>query len=202
MKVEPVRTRAAALPVEERRAAIVQAALPLFLDRGAALTTREIAQAAGIAEGTIFRVFDDKIALLDAVVDAALDPAPAEAALSRIDPTLAFDARLVAAVDILRARVAHVFGVLSAASTVSSTDGNARTRSHGPAPEFQALVRMFESEEDQLTRSPVESARLLRGLTFAGTHPAFAIGEPLSSEEIVSVLLDGIRRAPTGDAPC
>ena len=60
----PPRVRAAALPVEERRAAIVTAALPLFLEGGARVTTREIATAAGIAEGTIFRVFDDKHALI------------------------------------------------------------------------------------------------------------------------------------------
>ena len=196
------RIRAAALPVEERRAAIVEAALPLFLEHGATLTTREIAQAAGIAEGTIFRVFDDKVALLEAMIDAALDPEPVEAALRAIDPALAFDARLVAAVDILRARVAHVFRVLSAVSTTASGDGNPRRRTRGPAPEYRALIRLFESEAAQLTLDAVESARLLRGLTFACTHSAFAIGEPLSSEEIVSVLLDGIRRSPLGATTC
>ena len=202
MTTELGRTRAAALPVEERRAAIVEAALPLFLDQGAAVTTREIAQAAGIAEGTIFRVFDDKTALLEAVIDSALDPAPAEAALSAIDPTLTFDARLVAAVDILRARVAHVFGVLSAASTVNPSEGTSPKSKGRPPAEFRALVELFESEADHLTHDAVESARVLRGLTFAGTHPAFASGEPMSSQEIVSVLLDGIRRSPTGDDAC
>src|SRR5882762_9133178 len=89
------RARATALPLEERRSAIVAATLPLFLEHGTGLTTREIAQAAGIAEGTIFRVFDDKTALLDAVIEAALDPAPTEAAIREIDPGLPFEARLV-----------------------------------------------------------------------------------------------------------
>jgi hypothetical protein len=42
----------------------------------------------------------------------------------------------------------------------------------------------------------------LRGLTFTGTHPSFAPGEPLSSEEIVAVLLDGIRRTDAEEPPC
>ena len=41
--------------------------------------------------------------------------------------------------------------------------------------------------------SPSAAAQLLRGLTFAGTHPALIAGEPLTPDEIVSVLLDGIR---------
>ena len=39
---------------------IVAATLPLLLEHGELVTTRQIAEAAGIAEGTIFRVFADK----------------------------------------------------------------------------------------------------------------------------------------------
>ena len=46
-----------------------------------------------------------------------------------------------------------------------------------------------------------EAARLLRGLAFTGTHPSFGGGEPLPSEEIVAVLLDGIRR-PQEEQSC
>jgi AcrR family transcriptional regulator len=193
------RVRATAMPLEERRCAIVAATLPLFLEQGPGLTTREIAQAAGIAEGTIFRVFEDKNALLDAVIEAALDPAPTEAALEAIDPALPLDERLVAAVDILRLRVEHVFRVMTAASGSSVTAESARGRSR--SPELPALVDLFESLSDQITREPVEAARLLRGLSFTGTHPSFGGGEPLPSQEIVAVLLDGIRR-PGGEASC
>jgi AcrR family transcriptional regulator len=187
------------MPLEERRSAIVGATLPLFLEHGAGLTTREIAQAAGIAEGTIFRVFDDKHALLDAVIEAALDPAPTEAALRAIDPGRPLDERLVAAVDILRLRVEHVFRVMTAASGSNVTAESARGRSR--SPELPALVDLFDSVSDEITRQPVEAARLLRGLSFTGTHPSFGGGEPLPSAEIVAVLLDGIRR-PAEEASC
>jgi len=190
------RTRAAALPIEERRSAIVAATLPLFLEHGGAVTTREIAHAAGIAEGTIFRVFDDKTALLDSVIEAALDPAPTERAIRAIDANLAFEDRLIAAVGILRQRVLYVFHVMSMAS--GTTRGSTNSRS----TELPALTAIFASEADGLSRTPADAARVLRGLTFACVHPAFGIDEPLSSEDIVAVLLDGIRHPARRDAPC
>jgi AcrR family transcriptional regulator len=190
------RARAAAMPLEERRSAIVAATLPLFLEHGVSVTTREIAQAAGIAEGTIFRVFDDKTALLDAVIDAALDPAPAERAIRAIDESLSFEDRLVAAVEILRKRVLSVFHVLSAAS--GTTRGTSQPRS----TDLPALIAIFESEAAHLSRAPTDAARVLRGLTFACVHPAFGTDEPLTSQEIVAVLLDGIRRPADRGAPC
>jgi AcrR family transcriptional regulator len=190
------RSRAAALPLEERRAAIVEATLPLFLEQGGAITTKEIAQAAGIAEGTIFRVFEDKTALLDAVMEAALDPAPTELAIGAIDRTLPFEERLVAAVEILRQRVLYVFNVLTLAS--GTTRGPAKQRS----TDLPALVAIFESEVDHLSRAPADAARVLRGLTFACVHPAFGTDAPLSSRDIVAVLLDGIRRVDTGAPTC
>ena len=190
------RVRAAALPLEERRSAIVAATLPLFLAQGGAVTTREIAQAAGIAEGTIFRVFDDKTALLDAVIEAALDPTPTELAIRDIDDTLAFEDRLIAAVEILRQRVLHVFNVLSAASGI--TRGVSEKRS----TDLPSLVAIFESEAEHLSRAPADAARVLRGLTFACVHPAFGTDAPLTSDDIVAVLLDGIRRPSGEESSC
>ena len=80
MPSAPSRTRATALPPSERRAEIIAATLPLLLAHGASVTTRQIAEAAGIAEGTIFRVFPDKESLIEAVVEPrlrhALRPTP------------------------------------------------------------------------------------------------------------------------------
>lgn len=59
---------------EQRREAIVEAVLPLVREHGAHITTKQIAQAAGIAEGTVFRAFSDKTELLQACVTAALRP--------------------------------------------------------------------------------------------------------------------------------
>jgi AcrR family transcriptional regulator len=190
------RVRAAALPLPERRSAIIAATLPLFLEQGSAVTTREIAQAAGIAEGTIFRVFDDKSALLEAVTEAAIDTAPTDEAIRAIDAELPFEDRLIAAVEILRQRVLYVFNVLSAAS------GTTRATSPPRSAELPALTTIFESEAERLTRAPADAARILRGLTFACVHPAFGSDAPHTSRDIVTVLLDGIRLPAAGEAAC
>lgn len=73
----PERRRARPLSREERRAAIAAATIPLLVQHGAGVTTRQIADAAGVAEGTLFRAFADKDEILRAAVVRSLDPAPA-----------------------------------------------------------------------------------------------------------------------------
>jgi AcrR family transcriptional regulator len=59
---------------DERRAAIAHATVPLLELHGSQVSTRQIAVAAGVAEGTLFRAFDDKVELLTAAAERALDP--------------------------------------------------------------------------------------------------------------------------------
>jgi AcrR family transcriptional regulator len=59
---------------ERRREMVVRAALPLVAEHGAAVTTAQIARAAGVGEATVFREFADKAELPDARVAKALRP--------------------------------------------------------------------------------------------------------------------------------
>ena len=68
--------------------------MPLLLERGAKVSTRQIAEVAGIAEGTIFGVFPDKDAVVQAVLQAALDPEPTDRELAAIDRSLPFEDQL------------------------------------------------------------------------------------------------------------
>lgn len=79
---------------DQRRAAIVSVALPLLAEHGASVTTGQIAAAAGIAEGTVFRAFADKHELMWACVHAAFDPAAPVAALRSIPLELPIAERL------------------------------------------------------------------------------------------------------------
>src|SRR4051795_10005144 len=96
--------RASALPPEERREALIAATLPLVLEHGTDISTRLIAEAAGVAEGTIFRVFPSKDDLIEAVVSSAFDPSSLVEAIGRVDRSLPLAARLRAPLLLTQAR--------------------------------------------------------------------------------------------------
>ncbi|XVU26629.1 TetR/AcrR family transcriptional regulator [Actinoplanes sp. CA-054009] len=111
------RRRAPGMTPEQRREAIVSAALPLVAEHGGAVTTAQIARAAGIGEATIFRVFDDKDAVLQACVLRALDPANLLSQLHSIALDQPLADRLIEALDALNAhgrRIGAVIGALHA----------------------------------------------------------------------------------------
>ena len=67
---EPRRDEVRDLVVRARREQIVGAATQVFAQKGfRRATTREVARAAGVSEGTIYNYFEDKDALLLAILD-------------------------------------------------------------------------------------------------------------------------------------
>jgi AcrR family transcriptional regulator len=177
--------RAAALAPDERRAMIVEATLPLLLEHGDRVTSKQIAEAAGIAEGTIFRAFADKDEVIAAVIDAALDPAPLEAALTAIAGGLTFEEQLAAAVVIMQQRVIDMWRLVSSVGT------RFHEMTRRPMPDSGALVRIFDANREQITVEPIVAARLLRALTLSTTHPMLA-GEPRTPAELVHLFLHGV----------
>ena len=63
-----VMTRARPLPPAERRASLIAATRQLILDHGPDVTTRQVAEAAKVAEGTLFRVFPTRRDLIAATI--------------------------------------------------------------------------------------------------------------------------------------
>jgi AcrR family transcriptional regulator len=198
------RHRALALPAAERRAAIVAAALPLMVERGTNVTTRQIADAAGVAEGTLFRVFPDKDALLRAVIDTALDSSRTAQVIAAIDGSLPLERRLEEAVRIVQRRTVEMWRLVSAAADSDALKGRTPTR----PGDLEALTELFEPERHRIRYEPVQAALALRALAVASSHPALHGGDPTEASEIVSIVLDGVRtrrsrpRAGREGAPC
>ncbi len=99
---------------EDRREAIVCAARPLLIEHGRAATTKQIADAAGVAEGTIFRVFPTKEELVEAVLDAEADTGEFLEQLDRIDLDQPLRERLVDFVSLLQQRFIGIFALMTA----------------------------------------------------------------------------------------
>jgi AcrR family transcriptional regulator len=177
--------RASVMAPDERRAMIVNATLPLLLKNGEMVTTRQMADAAGIAEGTIFRVFPDKDAVIAAVLDAALDVEPLERAIEAIDRTLPLSDALETAVAILQQRVVDVWRLFSALGSRSHDPGRR------PHVTIEALVTLFDAHRNRLAVEPAVAARFLRALTLSVTHPML-VGEPMAPLEIVELFLHGV----------
>ena len=79
-----------------RRRAIVDAALPVFARKGfAATTTKEIAQAAGVSEGLIFKHFPSKASLYEAIFLSCIDGDPEYERLIALPPGTATLAQMI-----------------------------------------------------------------------------------------------------------
>jgi AcrR family transcriptional regulator len=200
--------RAAALPPEERREALIAATLPLVLEHGTDVSTRLIAEAAGVAEGTIFRVFPSKQDLMEAVLASAFDPSTVVDAIGGLDRTAPLPDRLVAAVTLMQARGRRIAGLMHAFAAHGSLPHRQHDSDRGwrirasEARVVDALALLIDPDRDQLRCSPQETARRLRLITLALSSHRLADTDPLPPEEIVALLLDGLRRRdPAPAAP-
>lgn len=123
---EPRTGRARPMSREERRAAIALATVPLLEAHGAQVSTRQIAVAAGVAEGTLFRAFDDKVELLTAAAERALDPTAGVAEIDDLPPAADLAAELTQLADVMSARGRRVRRVMFAVHAILASDEGRR----------------------------------------------------------------------------
>lgn len=201
--------RATALPPEERRRAIVAALVPLIAERGGEVSTREIAQAAGIAEGTIFRAFAGKRELMLAVAQEAINPADGERSFHESIAGLdELRAKVVVVAQRIQARMHLTMAVMMATRRYLMDEGTesdqAAHRPARPGPpafvveaqsELDARLRgMFEPHRDELSVTPEVAATALRSLVLGSGRFELGLGAVLTPTDIADLLLDGLLR--------
>lgn len=209
---------------DDRRDALIAVFVALAHRHGRAPTTSEIAIEAGVAEGTIFRVFATKEALENQAVQAAFCPAPVRRRIAAIDPDGSLRDRLVDFTRIMQTRFTEVFGLMAALGLSQPPNrGEHRAcyevgrhlRAHGTGTEnvvglehdrlhqplLASVHELLLRDEEQLVVPGPQVVHRIRLLTFSGSHPGISEGQVLTAEEIVDTVLFGVvrRDEPTGE---
>jgi AcrR family transcriptional regulator len=192
----PARARARRLAPDERRAALLAAATELFIAHGPAFTTADLAAAAGVSEGTIFRYFPDKAALISATREGALGLDSLLPALAEAAELATIEERLVAAGHVLSERISQMARVMEQDEHPHET--------HDPdlvAELLGALLPLFETDTGPAPGTPEQLANVYLGMLVSNTlFCEKTATEPMAMDELVGLLVHGLA-GRVGSAP-
>jgi len=195
------RTRAQPMAPEERRRMIAEQAVPLFLEHGSALTTRQLADELGIAEGTIFRAFGDKESLVRAAVQTFFENSRARMADGIVDATLPIDEKVSLLVRGTREWMQSMFRMLS---LIPRDQIPEVVQQRGGSPDdddFQrAVIAAFQPDEAELTMPVDRIGAVMNIAGVAANAGRFGASHGLSDDELVHFILYGIAGAPRSDS--
>lgn len=188
--------RAKAIPAAERRAAIIAATERLIIERGGAVNTRAIAEAAGIAEGTIFRVFPTKDAIIDAIFADAFDVDAYGREIKAIGRRGDLRTRLILAIEILQRRIRRVMALFAAIGFRKPANFDPRSGLGGQRRfGFEEIAVMLAPDVKQLRVSPTTAARMVLSMVmtlsmFGGASPN--VDAALTPDEVADLILNGV----------
>lgn len=183
-----VKERARPLAPDERREAILDAVLPLLRERGRDVTSRELAEASGVAEGTIFRAFGDKETLLEAGFVKLLDPQPFRQELRRIPHDLPFEDKITCIIECVRTRFREVFRLM----TVFGREGPPPRRESANEEWLEIVHELLEADAHRLG-VPIDTvAWYLRLVAFGASIEPFNHFRSFDSAELAGIVVHGV----------
>lgn len=173
----------------------------LMRRHGFNVSTGQIAKAAGVAEGTIFRAFPSKQALFEATFAAVTDPTPLIAELDSLDREADLDARIADIIALWQQQISNVSMFFAALHQPSPQGRPAGPRGRPQRPRtdhieqnrvvVQAVARVLQPDAHRLTVPVDEFASLVRSVAFATAHPLLSDGALTEPERIAGILLHG-----------
>jgi AcrR family transcriptional regulator len=188
--------RASPIHPDQRRAAIIATTERLIVAHGGNVSTRAIAEAAGIAEGTIYRVFPTKEAIIDAIFEDAFNRDAYRREVGAVDLNADLRIRMIELVGILQRRIRRIMALFTAIGfrrPPSMHDPKIGVRRE---LSFVEIAAILEPDRDRLRLPPLEAARLLQAMVMALSNPMLSERTDAAPEEIVDLILNGIARHP------
>ncbi|MGY1773126.1 TetR/AcrR family transcriptional regulator [Blastococcus sp. SYSU D00813] len=186
----PPRVRAARLSPDERRAALLDGVIPLLQAHGRAISTRQIAEACGVAEGTIFRAFGTKEALIEAAIERYFEPQRFAEALAAVPRTLPVEEKLRAVLLAVQDRLRGVVGILAA---VGDQPGPEITVDREDRRWLEPLADLLAPDADRLS-VPAETVGQFLLLVALGTTLPHLAGTfaGLTADDLVRLVTHGV----------
>jgi AcrR family transcriptional regulator len=175
---------------QRNRARLLAAAEAIFATKGVTASTEEIAQAAGVGIGTVFRHFPTKEALLEAVFVASLErlAARAEELATAPDPAAAFCDFFTEVVDQARSKTALAEALTDAGIDLEHTMVDVKTSLRSA---LEALLS--RAQHTGAIRADIGVTELLALLLGASRAAQQMEGNRELQVRTVQVILDGLR---------
>lgn len=170
---------------------LITAITPLLLQHGRSVTTKQIAECAGIAEGTIFRAFGSKDDLISAAVAKQLDPEPFRRRLREVDPALPLEEKVRAIVALMRGRFTRVFALMTALGTMGPPPTHDARREYA-----EIMGRALAPDLDRLNVAPARAAQIIQMVALAAAVPHVRNGPAFDDDEITALILYGLIGTP------